>query len=1011
MFSDYDKSNKNKKMNDKSDKIDSKSKLKNKICSKNTSHISSFHKMAYDKNYANDVNQRLNKTTDNILPSQIFIKYLNKWRCSQLNENECPIECTHYNMCPPFGKFAIPQGEMSYFFKLYQKELENGCVMGLIEKPLPHMEMPLVIDIDLKYLFEGTETNLRKHNYQTIKDVLRVYKRVYDKHFFFQEEEDKNSAFWVVTQREKPYICESDNKKIVKDGWHVINPMIRAFPNIHLAMREEVLKDEKLPFVFSSLGATEPVSAIIDKSVIEKNGWLLYGSTKPGKTPYRLSNIFDMELNEVSEACLNTDSLPYYLSYWRKTIHHAIPREYIFANQFEKDLFYNKEIEQKEEKKETEEEKEEKKEVSEINPSDAKEKKTKKKKSKKEVKIEVVEATSTDDSEGGIIEKLRILIGMLSKKRAKNRVLWLEIGTCLKAQARNESEMNDCFQLWEDFTNRYGVDEDCENEWEYLPLERAADLATLKYWAKKDNKSEYLIFKQNEIRQFLIKIINNTHYDVAQTLYLLYESEFVCSSVKNNTWYQFENNRWHEIEIGISLRDKISNELAKEYSRFHKFCLQVANDKNSLMDENKRFYCLSEEVVEELEAIDEDYWFSMAEIAESIIPKLKNKSYKDAIMSEAKGLFYNKDFEQKLNERHELIGFENGVMDLEQNIFREGRPDDYITFSTKSKYIENHEEKKEYKEIMTFLKQIYLKDEMVHYILKERAQMLHGDNTEERIFAWIGDGGNGKSKFRDLNLQALGDYVFSFPVTLFTGRRTQSSAATPEVARGKGKRMAFVDEPEMNQSLNVGLLKKFSGGDPIETRKLFGDMFEFIPQFSITILCNDPPKVPPHDDGTRRRLTCDPHNSRFVDKPNPNKENEFEKDRLIPRKIKKWKNVYASMLIKYYYIYQEEGLNPPNEVMKFTENFFKECDVYDSFFLESLIEVNEKEESKKESVVDIGKLYETFKNWIEDNGHRRTLTKTEFRKYLTKKVKSGSLRQNKIYGYKERENEDCFINR
>ena len=43
-------------------------------------------------------------------------------------------------------------------------------------------------------------------------------------------------------------------------------------------------------------------------------------------------------------------------------------------------------------------------------------------------------------------------------------------------------------------------------------------------------------------------------------------------------------------------------------------------------------------------------------------------------------------FEQKLDSNINLIGFENGIYDLEQGSFREGRPDDYITLSTKNDY-------------------------------------------------------------------------------------------------------------------------------------------------------------------------------------------------------------------------------------------------------------------------------------------------------------------------------------
>jgi len=1003
-------------------------------------------------------------------PSRQFIEYLQRFRFSSLNERVSSRTETHLSMCPPYGKFSIPQDQMEEFFVRYEGELKNGSTLGIVEKPLPHMELPLVIDVDLKYpLDEDVEPqdiiNLRKHNFQSIREVLGAYKRVYDQNFYFRHEEDKNHAFWVVTQRTEPYIVEQDGRKFVKDGWHAVNPALRAFPAVHLRMRQEVLKDERLPRVIAALGTNGTVEEVLDEAVINRNGWLLYGSTKPRREPYELAYVLDMDLRERPKDDLGAVSLPRYLSYWRVTTRHAVPKPKLSKDVTETGLLHH-EVENESEaedgsdveddgdgdekvtvkltepptgaepdfipdldlddlevpdldafnRTETKDDRAEKrrdlkdmkKRLSKAKPSAevTEEKKGKKKKKKKKTQtVEVIEAVNPDNAEGGATEKVRVLIDMLCERRATVKSLWLEIGACVKNLMKRDLE-EEFLQLWIDFSEEYDTfdEDDCRREWPLLNSYDGADLPTLKFWASKDSPKVYKEFKRNEVRQFLTKCLNTTHVDVAQTLYLMYESQYVCASYKNNVWYEFTKGGWNEIEGGASLRRRISKELAREYARFRRYCIHLAENAESDECPDVVEYSIPheqwEDIWDDICTIPSEEWLRMAECCEDLLVKLKTKGYKDSVLAEAKELFFDREFEEKLNERHELLRFANGVVDLEKRIFREGRPDDFITFTTKTRYVANYERTKEYAEIMAFLKQIYLSDEMVHYALKERAHTIHGDNTEERIFSWIGGGGNGKSKFRELNTRALGDYAFGFPVTLFTGRRAQSSTPMPEVARAKGRRMAFVDEPEENQRLNMGLMKKLSGGDPMEVRKLYGDTFEFIPQFSITILCNDPPKVPPHDEGTRRRLTCDPHDARFV--KNPTKPNEFKRDLHLSRKIRKWCDVYATMLVEYYYIYQEEGLNPPEVVTKFTQQFLRECDAYDEFISDTLVEL---EEEAEESFISLQALYGSFKAWVEDNGvsSRKPMSFRDFRKYLKKKIKQpGLLKETRLYGYRER---------
>ena len=239
---------------------------------------------------------------------------------------------------------------------------------------------------------------------------------------------------------------------------------------------------------------------------------------------------------------------------------------------------------------------------------------------------------------------------------------------------------------------------------------------------------------------------------------------------------------------------------------------------------------------------------------------------------------------------------------------------------------------------------------------------------------------NGKSKIEELFVSAFGEYTIKFPITLLTGKRAQSNSATPEIAQSKGKRFGYFEEPGQNEKINAGLLKEFTGGDKLKARALHKEPIEFKPQFKLVLLCNDLPEVPPNDSGTWRRMEVIEFKSRFCD--NPKEENEFPIDKYLSDKLKNWKELFMALLIDVYYKdYKKSGLFVPDEIIKYTKEYQKACDMYIEFFNEYIEETNDKKDT-----VDIGNLYELFKPWYTDYMNtNKVINRGEFKKNLIKR--------------------------
>jgi putative DNA primase/helicase len=230
---------------------------------------------------------------------------------------------------------------------------------------------------------------------------------------------------------------------------------------------------------------------------------------------------------------------------------------------------------------------------------------------------------------------------------------------------------------------------------------------------------------------------------------------------------------------------------------------------------------------------------------------------------------------------------------------------------------------------------------------------------------------------------------------MLTGKRAASNACTPEIVQSKGKRFGYFEEPSENERINAGLLKEFTGGDKIKARGLHKEPIEFKPQFKLALLCNEMPEAPPNDTGYWRRIEVIEFKSRFCE--NPKENNEFAIDKYLSEKMKNWKELFIALLLDVYYEkYKKNGIKVPIEVIKFTLEYQKQCDLYADFINENIEDTKDINDS-----IEINQLYDEFKIWYEDTfSNNKYPSKIEFKKYLKKRYTSKRVSQSDIKGFK-----------
>jgi hypothetical protein len=142
---------------------------------------------------------------------------------------------------------------------------------------------------------------------------------------------------------------------------------------------------------------------------------------------------------------------------------------------------------------------------------------------------------------------------------------------------------------------------------------------------------------------------------LAQMFHNMHPDTFVCADPEKEggIWYEFKNHHWGKIKTAI-LHKKIKQSLCPEFLRERKRLCDAIRSGKDLDDDLKK----NGEILKNLDSI----WF------------------RDTMIWEMVDLFYdeNVNFIERLDANVNLIGFNNGVFNIETMSFREGKPDDYI---------------------------------------------------------------------------------------------------------------------------------------------------------------------------------------------------------------------------------------------------------------------------------------------------------------------------------------------
>jgi hypothetical protein len=388
-------------------------------------------------------------------------------------------------------------------------------------------------------------------------------------------------------------------------------------------------------------------------------------------------------------------------------------------------------------------------------------------------------------------------------------------------------------------------------EWVNKEIEGAIPLGeALQQVAEEETPDQELIADMKKITDAISK--NDT--GIIETLMKILPNHYLYLVDKKDTskgdWVGWNGIRW--VNGDAPLRLAIIYEVEKYW--------------NKLLEKWNRIFQPMEFGENEEKPANYLVWVNGKAQAQLKIYELKGSKGLNSCVSVAKTLM-TKDFEFDTNP--DLIGFNNGVFDIVNEVFRPYQFDDYITMSCGYDYTpqvigtnihigEDDEGTPLYRQlgenditpefeasattIINAFTQIMPDKEVRDYLFAILSTGMSG-RAIEKFFVFNGAGRNGKGLTNEAMEMVLGDYFVNVSPVVFCEdqKKKTSSGANPELAKLNKKRYVVAKEPSRDLPLQNSVIKDLTGGGNITARDLYSSKTKVTLCLTLVLECNDKP--------------------------------------------------------------------------------------------------------------------------------------------------------------------------
>lgn len=250
------------------------------------------------------------------------------------------------------------------------------------------------------------------------------------------------------------------------------------------------------------------------------------------------------------------------------------------------------------------------------------------------------------------------------------------------------------------------------------------------------------------------------------------------------------------------------------------------------------------------------------------------------------------------------------------------------------------------------------------YLQRAMGYSILGDADHRAMFLIYGPSGTGKSTLMETMRAVFGDYGTTAAAGAFRDRG-RDGGATNDLHGLRHKRFVTTSETAEGANFDEDLLKRLTGRDSVTSRELYQANQEWIPECTLWLATNHPPKFNSDDDAIWRRAKLIPFTTQFT---GSGEIHDMSRRMLVPEA-----NGILNWLLAGLRSFLESGLQEPQTVIQAARDLRSESDsvvrFLDDYVIDGTLQLDQ------DRVIRSKELYLMYQAWCHLTGERPLRTR------------------------------------